>query len=215
MKVIEMKRLLFFSAAFLLLFNGCIHTSQKEYKRTEIVSLDSIDLRCDIHEKRNDSIVIIRDTIISGIWHAYSIILSDKYILAFREYSEKYRMWKYMDLLVDNATLEPKEFVEAENQSELYYSDILPSASNKYVFFSEYYSTLDVRLLAENVEMEIVKFGCGKILDIEKGSFVRTLNANEVGGCWTCDDKYIVDNKIIFDPIDCNKSDEELVEQVE
>ena len=147
----------------------------------------------------NNPIIESYDTIINGVQYAYAIVLSDKHIMAFEKHSEEYKMWQYVKIITDGIPF--GLYNEVDFEDDLYYDDITPSSNKEYVYFCAYYTTLDIN----DDESVILKFSSGNILEIATGEIVRSLSAMEVGGEWTFQNQYIVNEEILFDPTKQNE----------
>lgn len=134
------------------------------------------------------------DTIIHDVKYAYIVVLSDKYILAFREFSEKWQRESKMEVLINDVCS------TSYDDDDIYYELIYPSPNNGYVFICKYYAAFDMKLLEKGIKKEILKFRSGEILDIEKTEFIRYLSPSEIGGYWNYCNQWVVDGEVIFDP---------------
>lgn len=151
------------------------------------------------------------DTIINGINYFRSVVLSERHVLAFREYNQKHGLLRYMELFIDGIPFELKGYSDSENMADYYFDLIIPSPNNKYVFMCKYHFSYSLSLFSDymsDVEglseeeleaREVTKFKEGLILDIDKG-FVCSLSSWDVCGNWSYCNQWIMNDKIIFDP---------------
>ena len=190
------------SQSFLFICLFMLSCGEKKSTKESIDNLGNDSL---YQNEKNNSKVESYDTIINGVRYAHAIVLSEKHIVAFEKYSKEHSMWQYMNIITNGVPSGLYNNTEVDYKDDLYYDDISPSPNKKYVYYCSYYTTLDI-----NDEKSVVlKFSSGHILEIATGKIVRSLFAGEVGGEWTSQNQYIVNEEILFDPIKKENCDDE------